>query len=163
MAARGGAGEHQVREIHASHKQDQSNDCGENVERAIELRVQAASDSFRGRRNVKTHGKKGLAPQTGSLRGGRGEKYVRPEGLELGASLFDSDAVLQAGNGIEPEDRAACHIEAAGRNERYGRKRNGKFRRLPGREAGEPFAGGAHERERMAFDTGLLTLDVARD
>jgi len=124
------------------------------------LRAQTAGDSLCSGGNVETHGKKGLALQAGSFGRGRSEKYVGPEGLELSASLFDGDSVLQAANGMEPEDRAAFQIEAARRNERYGWEGNGNFGRLAGHEAAEPLAGDANDCERMAFDADLFTHDI---
>ena len=102
-----------------------------------------------------------MTTQSGSLRGSRGEKYVWPEGLKLRASLLDGDAVLEAADRMEPEKRVALKIKCSALNEGHGREWNGNIWRLTCRQAGEPLASDADNRERMPLDANLLSDNVA--
>src|SRR5437016_14190815 len=97
-----------------------------------------------------------------SLRGSGRKKNVRPEGLELSASLLDGNAVIQAANGVKPENGAAADIEFSALNEGHGRERNSNIRRLARRQAREPLASDADNRERMALDANLLADNIER-
>src|SRR5258708_7754616 len=163
MAARGGAGEHKVGEIHAGYEQNQSYDAGENVEWPCKLGTQVTAEAFCGRGNFQAHGEKPLAPRAGSLGGSRREEELRPEGLELSACLVNSDAILKAANdrqpkygtGIESEFIPFRELGVCGDG-------NGDVGWPANAQSGEPLSRDTDNREGMAFDANLFPVYVER-
>ena len=161
MAARGGTGKHQVGEIHAGYEQNQSYDSGEHVERPCKLGTQATCKAFCGRCNLQTHREKPLPPRSGGLGGSCGEKEFRPEGLELSASLLDSDAVLETTDNRQPKYGTAVESEFIPLSELgVGGDGNSDVGRLAGGHSRKPFSSDADNREGTALDANLFSDNV---